>query len=74
MGKWDEQSKSYKYVKSCSDKRMPDNYMEVRAAPAGKYVLYVKYFWTGSTSNKAVVSIYSESPAQVTELKGEINS
>ena len=74
LGKWDDQSSTYKFVKSCSDKRMADNYLELKGASPGKYVLYVKYLWGGGATNKAVVSIYSESLAQVSEFKGGINS
>jgi hypothetical protein len=53
---------------------MSDNYLELKGASPGKYILYVKYLWAGGATNKAVVSIYSESLAQVTELKGGISS
>lgn len=53
---------------------MADNYLELKGASPGNYILYVKYLWAGGATNKAVVSIYSESLAQVTELKGGINS
>lgn len=73
LGKWDEVTKTYKYVKSYSDKRMADVYLEVQSVTPGKYVLYVKYMWLNRKSNKAVVSIYSVSPAHIEEIKGQIS-
>jgi len=69
LGKWDESSKTYKYVKGSSDRILPDNYLEVSSATEGKYVLYVNYLWANKSKNIAVVSIYSVSPAHIVELK-----
>ncbi len=57
-------------MRSNSDKKFSDNYLEVKNAAAGKYMLYAKYFWSGGVSkNTTVVSVYSLSAATVTETQ-----
>ena len=65
LGKWDDSSKCYKYVKSASNNSFPDNYLEVKQATAGKYVLYAKFLWNTGAAGRAVISAYSVSPAQL---------
>ena len=70
LGKWDENAQCYRYVKSKSSKNFPDNFLEVEGAESGKYVLYTKYLWSRNrNSGSGVVSVYSLSPASITEAK-----
>ena len=70
LGKWDENSKRYRYVKSMSSKTFADNFLEVERAETGKYVLYTKYFWNGVKSGSGVVSAYSLDPVAIKDCKG----
>ena len=66
LGKWDENTQSYQYVKTKSSKSFSDNFLEVENAGTGKYMLYTKYLCTQSHSSMpGVVSVYSMSPAAI---------
>lgn len=69
LGKWDDNTQSYRYVQSMSGKSFADNFLEVERADAGKYVLYTKYLWNGVKSGQGVVSAYSLDPVAIKDCQ-----